>query len=74
MEKLTANNFDKKCLLLKIGYRITGQGTNGMILKKVRTPAVVSLLFICGSCEFNGNGCNSNAVEDSKTEIDAVVE
>lgn len=74
MEKITDKNFDKKCLLLKIGYKVTGQGVNGIILKKVCTPAVPSLLFICGSCRFNGNGCNSNAVEDSKTEIDAKIE
>lgn len=74
MEKLTAKNFDKKCKLLKFGYRVTGSGTNGIILKKVRTPAVVSLLFLCGSCEFNGKGCNSSATTDSKTEIDAKIQ
>jgi hypothetical protein len=73
MEKITVKNFDKKCLLLKNGFRITGQGVNGIILRKVRTSAVPSLLFICGSCRFNGNGCNSNATEDSRTEIDAQI-
>jgi len=73
MEKITVKNFDKKCLLLKNGFRIAGQGVNGIILKKVRTPAVASLLFICGSCIYSGNGCNSNATEDSKTEIDAKI-
>lgn len=73
METITVKNFDKKCLLLKIGYKVTGQGANGIILKKVRTPAVASLLFVCGSCKWNSNGCKSNATEDSRTEIDAKI-
>ena len=73
MEKITHKTFEKKCLLLKKGYKITGDSNSGTLLKKTGTSAVVDLLFVCGICKFQYQGCNPSADNDDKTAIIAKI-
>lgn len=70
MERVTDKTFAKKCALIKkMGYRITGDSKLGMSLRKPFNLAVLDLIFICGGCKFNGQGCTPSASEDTVTEI-----
>ena len=74
MERITDKTFEKKCPLIKMkGYRITGSNTLGMSLRKPFSLSVLDLIFICGGCKFNGQGCTPSASEDTATEIIAKV-
>ena len=57
-----------------MGFSITGQGRQGIIMENSGVPAAPILLFVCGGCPYRGNGCEPSMPTDIKNEIDAKVE
>lgn len=74
MERITNKTFDKKCKLIRSGWKVTGCNSAGLSLRMPFTKSVLALIFVCGNCKFNGNGCNPSASTDIKTEIVAKIE
>lgn len=73
MERVTHKTFEKKCLLLKKGYRITGDSDSGTLLKKTGASAVIDLILVCGFCKYQYHGCNPSADTNDKTAITAKI-